>query len=154
MPSEDRISQLDDELTRLLRRMRHPQVRRRLTAGLDDPLERGPHSALVRVALDEPVRLSDLAASLDLDVSTASRQVRTLLDAGLATRGDDPSDGRACRLSTTPAGRSRLAEMRSARRQALADVLAGWSAADVERLAELLSRFVDDLEAAVRQPSG
>jgi DNA-binding MarR family transcriptional regulator len=148
----DEITNLDDELTRLLRRLRHPQVRRLLTAGVDEPLERGPHTALARIALDEPMRLSDLAASLDVDVSTASRQARTLLDAGLVERMPDPVDGRACRYATTGVGRIRLEEMRMARQQALADVTAGWSPRDLRRLTELLSRFTDQLEDAARQP--
>ena len=149
----DRITDLDDQLTRLLRRLRHPQVRRLLTAGVTDPLERGPTTALVRIAQDEPMRLSDLAASLDVDVSTASRQARTLLDAGLVERTPDPVDGRACRYSTTSAGRSRLEEMRAARRRALAGVADSWSAPELRQLVDLLSRFVDDLEDAARQPS-
>jgi DNA-binding MarR family transcriptional regulator len=61
-------------------------------------------------ALRELVRsgkttLTQLAADLYLDDSTASRVVDTLERKGYATRSQDPGDGRAIRLEATDAGR-------------------------------------------------
>src|SRR5512145_3440522 len=55
-----------------------------------------------------PMRLSALAASLDLDASTVSRQVRHLEDRGLLERTSDPDDGRASRIALSAEGRTRL----------------------------------------------
>lgn len=142
---EDLLGALDDQLTRLLRRIRHPEVRARLVAGVDRPLDRAPHVVLVRVARLAPVRLSELAEELDVDVSTASRQIAALAEAGLVDRSPDPEDRRATRLSPTPEGEAVLTELREARRRALAEVLGEWGEGDVTTLTALLGRLVDDL---------
>ena len=141
------VASLDDELTRLVRRLRHPGVRRRLTAGVPDPLERAQHIVLHRISLLEPVRLSDLAAELDVDLSTVSRQVGRLLDDGYVDRRPDPADRRAWQLTTTSPGRSAIAAMRAARQHALAEVVADWAPAEVQSLVDGLARLADGLDA-------
>lgn len=91
------------------------------------------------------LRLTDLAAVLDLDASTVSRHVRTLEERGLVARTTDPDDGRATRLALTDEGRERL-EAGAARRRALvAELLEDWSPEDRETLRRLLTRLSDDV---------
>jgi len=91
------------------------------------------------------LRLTDLAAVLDLDASTVSRHVRTLEERGLVARTTDPDDGRATRLALTDEGRDRL-EAGAARRRALvAELLEDWSPEDRETLRRLLTRLSDDV---------
>ena len=99
--------------------------------------------------LDEsagPQRLSDLAALLELDLSTVSRQAKQLVDGGLVTRVADPADGRACRLSVSERGRSVLEAVRAARHQVLRRALEGWSAAERGALTGALARLAADMQ--------
>ena len=94
------------------------------------------------------VRLSDLAALLELDVSTVSRQVRQLVEAGLVTRQPDPEDGRACLLGLSPRGGGVLDAVRQARRDVLRQALCGWRQRDRAALVAALARLADDLPTA------
>lgn len=92
-----------------------------------------------------PMRLSALAAALELDASTVSRHARQLEDRGLLARTGDPDDGRASRVASTEAGAECLEKCLDARRAMVTDLLGGWSAQDRERLRALLNRFHHDL---------
>ena len=111
-----------------------------------EQIDRSGYWALVRLE-ESPgqVRLSDLAGLLGLDLSTVSRQVRHLVDAGLVTRESDPADGRACLLGLSPRGRSVLDAVRDARRHVLARALVEWTGDDRVAIAAALSKLADDL---------
>ena len=116
--------------------------------GRDEHVDRSGYWALVR--LDEaggPVRVSDLACSLELDLSTVSRQVRQLVDAGLVSRQSDPDDGRASLLALSPRGRGVLEAVKGARRSVLASSLGQWSREERCALAEAVRRLATDLHA-------
>lgn len=66
--------------------------------------------ALLELSLAE-LSLSQLAAELDLDASTMSRTVESLVQAGLVERKTDPADRRIARLTLTPAGRAKVASI-------------------------------------------
>jgi DNA-binding MarR family transcriptional regulator len=51
-----------------------------------------------------PQRQSDLAAVFDTDSASMTRTVQRLERAGLVIRHDDPTDGRATLVDSTPAG--------------------------------------------------
>jgi len=91
------------------------------------------------------MRLSALAASLDLDASTVSRQVRHLEDRGLLERTSDPDDGRASRITLSEQGRVRLEAGARRRRAMVAQLLEHWPDRDREQLRVLLNRLLDDL---------
>jgi DNA-binding MarR family transcriptional regulator len=93
-----------------------------------------------------PVRATDLADHTALDLSTISRHLRGLEDAGLLTRSPDPDDRRASLLSVTDEGRAFVEDAVRARTALLAAATAGWPAADVSTLSELLTRLAHDLE--------
>ena len=57
-------------------------------------VDRASYGVLARVGEHQPVRLSDLAHLLGVDVSTISRQVATLEQRGLLSRAADPDVGR------------------------------------------------------------
>src|SRR3954468_4237574 len=80
--------------------------------------------ALVLVRGRGPLRLSDLAAELDIDTSTATRLVDRLVRKGLLSRKVEETDRRALRLSLTPAGRGLLRRMTEYRKRELRKVLA------------------------------
>lgn len=145
LDSADRIGQ---ELVRLLRvvaKMRHHgdtavgQVLGVLT-------ERGPS------------RVGAIAQALGTDPSTVSRQVTTLVEAGLVERRADPDDGRSHLLAATESGAQRCVVGRRRRVEVIAAVLAGWPEDSRHELAELLGRFADDMQErdvrTVRRPGG
>lgn len=110
-------------------------------------LDRAGYALLLAIARTQPVRLSDLANELSVDVSTASRQVATLEQRGLVDRQPDPDDGRAVRLSLSASGRELTAGLRDAWRATIADVLVQWHPDEIARFAPLIERFADDLAA-------
>jgi DNA-binding MarR family transcriptional regulator len=140
------MTDIEQALTRLIRRGNQPRVHERLAARAGVTLDRAAYAALCRVHEAGPLRLSELAARMGVDASTASRQVQQLERTGLVGRVGDPADRRASLLELTTEGDRVLARMRQARRASLAQVLGGWSAAERRTLAAVLTRLVDDLE--------
>lgn len=94
------------------------------------------------------LRLSELAARLHLDISTVSRQVRTLADAGYIGRTADPDDRRATLLEVTERGRQVLHESFERQRVRLETVLEDWSSAELATLDGQLKRLAEALERA------
>jgi DNA-binding MarR family transcriptional regulator len=149
----DRYTDLERALTRLIRRAFLPTVGEatRRAAGVN--LERAAYVTLVRIAALDGARLSELAAALGIDVSTTSRHVKRLVEAGYVEVSTDPDDARARRYRPSRAGTDALCRVRDARRAHLARVLGGWDEEEVSRLAVGLDRLVDSLEADERDRS-
>ena len=87
------------------------------------------------------MRASALAASVQADLSTVSRQVATLVGRGLLERRADQLDGRACLLAVTDAGRAAIAEHEQGRQAFFDEVLTGWSTEEMRQFARQLERF-------------
>jgi DNA-binding MarR family transcriptional regulator len=68
-------------------------------------------SALATIEELGPIRLSDLAGREMVGAPVATRVVASLEDLGYVARVDDPSDGRACLVAVSPAGRTMLEEL-------------------------------------------
>lgn len=115
--------------------------------GEGEHVDRSGYWTLVR--LDEaaaPMRLSDLAMALELDLSTVSRQVRQLVDTGLLDRHADPDDGRASLITLSPRGRAVLEAVRTARRDVLRRTLCEWAPGERTALAAALNRLAADMQ--------
>jgi DNA-binding MarR family transcriptional regulator len=117
----------------------------RLADYVDAPIDRTGLIMLRRLTEDGPMRPSDLAALLGMDLSTVSRQTRRLEDAHLVVRSTHEHDARAFRLEITERGAALLAEIRAAFQQRLATALAHWPPADRHTLATLLARLAGDV---------
>jgi DNA-binding MarR family transcriptional regulator len=89
------------------------------------------------------LRMTELAEQLHIDAPAVSRKVRQLERAGLIARTRDEADARAVRLRLTAAGREAVTAVRGARRSWLAEVTAGWPAAERAEFARLLGRFAE-----------
>jgi DNA-binding MarR family transcriptional regulator len=113
-------------------------------------LDRAGYWLLVRLSTMAPVRLSELADTVELDLSTVSRQMRDLVTMGLVVKTPDPHDGRASLLDLSGRGRAVLEAVSDARRRALAEVIDGWSEEERATLARGLAR----LEAELRRTRG
>jgi DNA-binding MarR family transcriptional regulator len=124
-----------------------PRVRERFLSAAGMDLDRASYGVLIRLDEGGPIRLSDLAQRIGLDLSTASRQVHHLQIAGLVERVTVEEDRRAALLSTTAAGREMVERLRSAKRGVITEILAGWSPAERCELARVLARLADDIVA-------
>jgi DNA-binding MarR family transcriptional regulator len=117
-----------------------------------------PHRALDRAAYvilrqlqqDGPLNVSVLAAALNLDGSTVTRQVTALQKGGLIERRRDPRDGRGTVIAATPLGLRQVDTVRQARRVVYGAVLKDYSDADKRELALVLERFTEALADHVR----
>lgn len=94
------------------------------------------------------VTISDVAAFLDVEASTASRLVDRAAQAGLVRRAASVVDGRRAALTLTDAGRELRARATTARLDWLAGVVAHWPGDDVQALAAALTQFADAVAAA------
>lgn len=118
-------------------------------------LERSAYWAMVLLDESEgPLRLSELAAAMELDLSTVSRHVRHLSDSDLVVRDSDPADGRACLVSLSPRGRQVLEAVRDSRRALLRRVLAGWNPQDQQAVATAVCALAAALHAVAGERDG
>lgn len=104
-----------------------------------------PVSALATIATAGPVRVSEVAELMGLDLSTVSRQVSHLRRDGLVEAAPDAVDGRSQLLTVTPAGTAVLREERHRMVDRLVDRLADWDDAELTELTDLLGRLTTDL---------
>ncbi|MEW2142567.1 MarR family transcriptional regulator [Micromonospora vinacea] len=136
---ESTLGRIETEVALL---MRFGEATRRATGTAEHRvLDRAAYVILRHLADAGPQNVSALAARLNLDGSTVTRQVSALQRDGLITRTPDPSDGRGTVISPTSAGLQRMAAVQAARTRLYGDMLADWSAEDRNTLAALLSRL-------------
>ncbi|WP_374213877.1 MarR family winged helix-turn-helix transcriptional regulator [Streptomyces sp. A3M-1-3] len=110
-------------------------------------MDRAAYLLLNRLDQDGPMGVKALAAGMGIDSSTVTRQVAPLVDTGLVKRTSHPEDGRAVVLQLSPRGLARLEEVRSSRRELMAQVTEGWTPEERESFCTLLTRFNSSLSA-------
>ena len=129
-------------------------VRRELSRHALAELGTQGFNALAVIHVNGPMRVSDAAHKLSVDLSVASRQVNALLKAGYLEREADPNDRRAHLVRTSEAGRKALVESHRRMVHAFQQALEGWSNDDVaatsDSLARLSAVFAADAEEARR----
>ncbi|MET7709293.1 MarR family transcriptional regulator [Micromonospora sp. NPDC005413] len=131
--------------------MRFGEATRRATGTAEHRvLDRAAYVILRHLDTAGPQNVSALAARLNLDGSTVTRQVSALQRDGLITRNPDPTDGRGTVISPTAAGLQRMAAVRAARTRLYGEMLGDWPADDRETLAVLLHRLNKALESRNR----
>jgi DNA-binding MarR family transcriptional regulator len=92
----------------------------------------------VLATADEPMRMADLAAHLEIVPRSVTSMVDALEDAGLVLREPDPNDRRSVLVTPTPEGRALLDRMNRARRAGASDLFGQLSAAQRDTLLSLL----------------
>lgn len=119
---------------------------------LRNSMDRAVYLLLNRLDSKGPMGVKALAASMGIDSSTVTRQVAPLVDTGLVKRTSHPEDGRAVVLHLSPRGRSRLEDVRSSRRQLMAELTEDWELGEREAFCALLSRFNSALSDRMAAP--
>ena len=147
------LAELEQALTRLIRRGNQPRTHERLAAKAGVSLDPAGYAIVCRLYECGPVRLSGLAERIGIDTSTASRHVQQLEQAGLVARAGDPGDRRAVLLTVSERGEQVLDRIRQARRAGLDRVLRTWAPEERRQLATLLTRLLNDLETVTGEPS-
>lgn len=122
----------------------YTSIRARVTSGPDGDLS--PLFLLVKLAHYGPSRASDLAEQMCADPSTVSRQVSSLVKAGLVERRADPDDGRASILVPTGLGVHRVRDYERRRGATVLPVVGDWSAEDRDDLLRLLRKYTAGVE--------
>jgi DNA-binding MarR family transcriptional regulator len=140
------IDRFDEALQTVARSITQVRVHERLLRLAGVRLDRAGVTLLFKLsARGESLRVTDLAETLGVDTPTVTRKVQQLERDGMVVRQSDPEDRRASRIRLTPAGRRTIERVRRARRAWLDRLLQGWDDDDLCDLADLLSRFGENL---------
>ncbi|MEU8297101.1 MarR family transcriptional regulator [Micromonospora sp. NPDC048909] len=147
--AETTLGRIETEVAML---MRLGEATRRGTGTAEHRvLDRAAYVILRHLADAGPQNVSALAARLNLDGSTVTRQVSAMQRDGLIVREPDPRDGRGMVVSPTPTGLQRMAAVQAARTRLYGDMLAEWAPQDRDTLAALLHRLNRALSSRARQ---
>jgi DNA-binding MarR family transcriptional regulator len=144
---------LDEALTRVSRAARSPRLHQLMGERARVDLGEHLHLTLAMLGAGQPLRVSDLAAQLDVERSTVSRRVSELVRLGLVTRTTDPEDRRAAVLELTRPGERALARIQDAWHQTLYDLTRAWPAKQRTETAAVLARLADSLELVLMPES-
>jgi DNA-binding MarR family transcriptional regulator len=145
MPDDEVLGTIETQVAVL---MRLGEATRRSTGG--EPhraLDRAAYVILRRLQQDGPQNVSVLAAALNLDGSTVTRQVTALQKDGLIERQPDPRDGRGTVIEATAPGLRQVDAVRAARRELYGTVLRDYSEQERLDLATALEKFTAALGA-------
>lgn len=112
-------------------------------------LEPGQMDTLDVLVTQDHWRMSELAEALRVDPSTATRAVQRLVNDGLAVRSHPDGDKRVVLVQPTPEGWRRHRAVARRRIAVLSRLLAAFDAQERHQLADLLGRFVGELDALV-----
>lgn len=140
------LATVEDALRVVLRLGRLPRVQEQLAARAGVSIDPAAYPVLGRIAQDGPIRMTNVATSLALDLSTVSRHVQHLQEAGFIKRAADAQDRRASVLTVSREGKRAFDRLREAGRESLGAALAGWSHSELDDLSDMLGRLAADLE--------
>jgi DNA-binding MarR family transcriptional regulator len=116
------LAELEAAAAALVRWSESRHIRDEVTRRARSPLAPSSLRLLEHFDVAGPMRVKDMAECLEIDISTASLQLRDLKRLELVTREKDPHDGRAGVITITEKGRRLLGRVRSARCHLLGEV--------------------------------
>jgi DNA-binding MarR family transcriptional regulator len=141
------IRQLHNALIDLLGMMNRPQRDTALIQEAGISLDRALFPLLVGIERKGPIGVGELADLVGRDYTTVSRQAAKLESAGLVARHASKGDKRVREAAITAKGRAMTDALDAARERLASMLLADWSKKDLQDLARLMRRFVNDLLA-------
>jgi DNA-binding MarR family transcriptional regulator len=138
-PGADIVGQLGELLVRSSWRLRRGAAKELAPLGVTF----GQARALRVLAAGEPMRMADLAASLEIVPRSVTTMIDSLVAAGLVNREADPHDRRSVLVSPTEAGREVLDRMDSARRATTEELFGRLTSSQRRELLNLLMVLAD-----------
>ncbi len=139
----DRDGLLAEQLLRLTRRMH--RINKRYLEESEIGITPAQGRLLRALAhYDEPPRMADLAARMEVVPRAVTTLVDGLEESGCARRAPDPTNRRVIRIELTDKGREALRALRDARRSAAQDILAPLTTEQREVFGGLLSALMDE----------
>ncbi|WP_433164116.1 MarR family winged helix-turn-helix transcriptional regulator [Kribbella sp. CA-247076] len=126
--------------------LRRRQTRRTVAvqSGGPDPVQEVLDA--LEAAGPDPIGVNGVATALDVDQPRASKLVAAAVSAGLVRREADQADGRRTNLVLTADGRQQLEWVHRYRQERFAAAMDGWTDAEQQTFADLLTRFVTALD--------
>ncbi|WOX16672.1 MarR family transcriptional regulator [Streptomyces sp. N50] len=143
-PASPEVTEIERALTRITYLSTRARQHDRLMALAGVPLDRAAVALLRQVADSDPLRPGELAQRLGVEASHVTRTVQQLQKSGYVTRVPDPDDRRAQRIELTEAGRQAVSNVRDAGARGMQMALSEWSTDELQQLATLFHRMVDD----------
>jgi DNA-binding MarR family transcriptional regulator len=138
-PGADIVAQLGELLVRSSWRLRRGAAKELAPLGVTF----GQARALRVLAAGEPMRMADLAASLEIVPRSLTTMIDSLVAAGLVNREADAHDRRSVLVSPTAAGRAVLDRMDSARRATAEELFGRLTSGQRRELLNLLVLLAD-----------
>jgi DNA-binding MarR family transcriptional regulator len=117
----------------------------------DDALDPAQVDALELLLERGTWRMSDLAAALYIDASTATRTIDRLVLGGLAVRQPATDDARGIVVSATATGRRQCVRIRRGRQVLVREFMEEFDEDERERLARLMQRLVSGVNRRAAQ---
>jgi DNA-binding MarR family transcriptional regulator len=157
--SADRASlaRLEVALSALVRWSESKHIRSEVARRSDCDLQPGLMRLLEHFDVAGPMRVSDIADCLHIDISTVSLQLRELVRDGLVKRMPDGRDRRVALIVITVEGQAAVARVRVARQELLADVFGRVRPDELEQAAGVLiqvqEHMLADMIAQLRSSS-
>lgn len=107
--------------------------------------------AVQMIGHEGEVTIGAIAEAMHIDPSRGSRLVSQLVDDGLLERRVSQADARRTVVALAGKAKSFDRQKDKVHRTVIETVTTGWPEEDVERFADLLTRFIDGLEAVARE---
>jgi DNA-binding MarR family transcriptional regulator len=145
--SDDRAAALlavEGEMARIVRAVRVTLLENAVR--FSPELQPSGYLVLRQIVANHPTPPGGIIASVGMDKSAVSRQLRILKDLGFVTSEPDPDDRRASLYSPTAETLERMESIRLGIQAAYADSLDDWSENDLTQFVRLLGAFNDRIE--------
>ena len=144
-------SELLANLSALILLWDSPALQGDILAKTGETIDQPSHQTLRHLLAWGPMRPTALSEVLATGASYVSKIVRRLESDGLVERKTDPTDRRATLISLTKAGEEAARGVYALGDRMIAEVLDGWSPADIRRYTALTERFVKDAIASAER---
>ncbi|PFG35133.1 MarR family winged helix-turn-helix transcriptional regulator [Sanguibacter antarcticus] len=116
-----------------------------LARSIDIP--RASISILRYLHVNGSAQIGCIAHHLRVDLSVASRQISTIVDAGLVRRTIDDGDRRARTIDLTPEGHEALSTIRTHITHLLGDIFAEWDTEQIQAAVHHISALAETVAA-------
>ena len=121
--------------------MNEPQRDEALIAAAGVRLDRALFPLLIGIERFGPIGVVELAAGVNRDHTTVSRQLAKLESLGLVRRVDSADDRRTRRAVVTAEGKTMSERIDAAREQMFRSIFSDWPPGEVSELTRLMEKF-------------